>query len=36
VYDNKIPFDPEQGISSQSNLNVLYNKAVTVGLSLGF
>ncbi|HEY4148633.1 MAG TPA: TonB-dependent receptor [Chitinophagaceae bacterium] len=36
VYDNAIPFDPEQGISSQSNLNVLYNKSVTAGLSLGF
>jgi TonB-linked SusC/RagA family outer membrane protein len=36
VYDKNIPFDPEQNINSQSNLNVFYNKAVTVGLSIGF
>ncbi len=36
TYDNRIPFDPEQGINSQSNLNVLYNKVVTVGLNIGF
>jgi hypothetical protein len=36
VYDKNIPFDPEQGISSQSNLNIFYNKAVTFGVTLGF
>ena len=36
IYDNRIPFDPEQGVNSQSNLNVVYNKAVTVGLNIGF
>jgi TonB-linked SusC/RagA family outer membrane protein len=36
IYDSRIPFDPEQGITSQTNLNVLYNKAVTVGLNIGF
>lgn len=36
TYDNNIPFDPEQGVSSQSNLNVMYNKAFTVGLNIGF
>jgi hypothetical protein len=36
VYDDRIPFDPEQGITSQSNLNVLYNKSVTAGLNIGF
>lgn len=36
VYDKNIPFDPEQGISSQSNLNLFYNKSVTVGLNVNF
>jgi len=35
-YDKNIPFDPEQNINSQSNLNVFYNKAVTVGINIGF
>lgn len=36
VYDKNIPFDPEQNINSQSNLNIFYNKAVTVGVNIGF
>ena len=36
TYDKDITVDPEQGVASQSNLNILYNKALTVGLSLGF
>ncbi|MDP4263916.1 MAG: TonB-dependent receptor [Bacteroidota bacterium] len=36
VYDKNIPFDPEQNINSQSNLNVFYNKSVTVGVNIGF
>ena len=36
VYDNTIPFDPEQNINSQSNLNLFYNKSVTVGINVGF
>ena len=36
TYDPRLPFDPEQGVNSQSNLNVLYNKSVTAGLSIGF
>jgi len=36
IYDSRIPFDPEQGITSQSNLNVLYNKAFTAGINVGF
>ncbi len=36
TYDPRLPFDPEQGITSQSNLNVLYNKSVTAGLNIGF
>jgi len=36
VYDTNIPFDPEQNINSQSNLNFFYNKAVTVGIKAGF
>jgi TonB-dependent starch-binding outer membrane protein SusC len=35
-YDKNIPFDPEQNVNSQSNLNIFYNKAVTVGLNIGF
>lgn len=35
-YDKNIPFDPEQNINSQSNLNVFYNKTVTVGVNIGF
>ena len=36
VVDKNIPFDPEQGISSQSNLNFFINKTMTVGLSVNF
>ncbi len=35
-YDKNIPFDPEQNVNSQSNLNVLYNKSITGGLNIGF
>lgn len=36
IYDNTIPFDPEQNINSQSNLNFFINKAVTAGIVVGF
>ncbi|OQP47037.1 hypothetical protein A4H97_05840 [Niastella yeongjuensis] len=36
VKDDNLPFDPEQGSSSQANLNVFIPKTITVGLSLGF
>jgi hypothetical protein len=36
VKDDNLPFDPEQGSNSQSNLNVFIPKTFTVGLSLGF
>lgn len=36
VKDKEIPFDPEQGTGSASNLNVFIPRTVTVGLSLGF
>ena len=36
VKDENLPFDPEQGTSSASNLNVFIPKTVTVGLSLAF
>lgn len=36
TYDPNLTVDPEQGINSQSNLNIIYNKAVTAGLTLGF
>ena len=36
IVDKNIPFDPEQGISSQSNLNFFINKTMTVGLSVNF
>jgi len=35
IYDKTIPFDPEQNVNSQSNLNVFINKAVTVGINVG-
>ncbi|MBE7174287.1 MAG: TonB-dependent receptor [Williamsia sp.] len=36
-YDKNIPFDPEQGINSNTTaLNVFYNKSVTAGINLGF
>lgn len=36
VKDDNLPFDPEQGTDSQSNLNIFIPKTITVGLSLGF
>jgi hypothetical protein len=36
VKDQNLPFDPEQGTSSATNLNVFIPKTVTVGLSLTF
>jgi hypothetical protein len=36
VKDENLPFDPEQGTGSASNLNVFIPKTVTVGLSLAF
>ena len=36
VDDKNLPFDPEQGTSSQTNLNVFMPKTISVGLSLGF
>jgi TonB-linked SusC/RagA family outer membrane protein len=36
VKDKNLPFDPEQGTGSSSNLNVFIPKTVTVGLSLTF
>lgn len=36
VKDENLPFDPEQGTGSASNLNVFIPKTVTVGLSLTF
>ncbi len=36
IYDTTIPFDPEQNINSQSNLNFFINKSVTVGVVVGF
>jgi len=36
VKDKNLPFDPEQGTGSTSNLNVFIPKTVTVGLSLTF
>lgn len=36
-YDKNIPFDPEQGINSNTTgLNVFYNKSVTAGINVGF
>ena len=36
VKDQNLPFDPEQGTGSSTNLNVFIPKTVTVGLSLTF
>jgi TonB-linked SusC/RagA family outer membrane protein len=36
VRDENLPFDPEQGTASQTNLNVFIPKTITVGLNLGF
>lgn len=36
VRDENLPFDPEQGTASSTNLNVFIPKTVTVGLNLGF
>ena len=34
TYDNNLTIDPEQGISSSSNLNVFYTKSLTAGINL--
>lgn len=36
VKDKNLPFDPEQGVASQTNLDVFVPKTLTVGLNLGF
>jgi TonB-linked SusC/RagA family outer membrane protein len=36
VKDQHLPFDPEQGTTSSTNLNVFIPKSVTVGLNLAF
>ena len=36
VKDDNLPFDPEQGIVSQSNLDVFIPKTITFGVNLGF
>jgi len=36
TYDKNLTVDPEQGITSQSNLDVYLSKTVTLGLNLGF
>jgi hypothetical protein len=35
TYDKNLTVDPEQGVASQSNLNILYNKTMTFGISMG-
>lgn len=36
TYDKNLTIDPEQGITSQSNLNVFYTKSLTAGLNVTF
>jgi TonB-dependent starch-binding outer membrane protein SusC len=36
VKDENMPFDPEQGVSNETNLNVFIPKTFTIGLNLGF
>lgn len=36
VKDKNLPWDPEQGVDAQSNLDVFIPKTYTIGLNLGF
>lgn len=36
TFDKNLPFDPELGITGQSNLNVFISKVFTAGINLGF
>ncbi len=36
VKDKKLGWDPEEGVSSQTNLDVLIPRSITVGVNLGF
>lgn len=36
VKDDNMPFDPEAGVSSETNLEVFIPKTITVGLNIGF
>lgn len=36
TFDDQLPFDPEQGVNSQQNLNIFYNRALTFGINAGF
>ncbi|GEO11968.1 SusC/RagA family TonB-linked outer membrane protein [Segetibacter aerophilus] len=36
VKDKNLGFDPEQGVSSQTNLDVFIPKTLTIGINLGF
>jgi TonB-linked SusC/RagA family outer membrane protein len=36
TYDKNLTIDPEQGITSQSNLNIYYTKSLTAGLNITF
>jgi TonB-linked SusC/RagA family outer membrane protein len=36
VKDKTLPFDPEQGVTSETNLEVFIPKTITVGLNIGF
>ena len=36
VKDKNLGFDPEQGVSSQTNMEVFIPKTITIGFKLGF
>lgn len=36
TFDKNLPFDPELGITGQSNLNVFISKIFTAGINIGF
>ncbi len=36
TFDKNLPFDPELGITGQSNLNVFISKVITAGVTIGF
>jgi hypothetical protein len=36
TYDKNLTVDPEQGLTSTSNLNIFYSRSLTVGATIGF
>ena len=36
IFDENLTVDPEQGVNSASNFNVLYTRSMTLGINVGF